>query len=488
MKIETGDYSPATLEVDAIVAGVGEDRKLDESLAAINRGTDGLIERLLGQEEIATGKYSITPILAPRGIAARQLVVVGLGGERAGSDAGLAFRAAGAAAKFLAGKRRDSVAYFLDLPPVWAGIAGSMAGGVGQDRHRAEKKLFAPSRILWHRAGEGDVQRGQQVGSAILCVKDLVNGPPNFIYPQTLAARCQELGDKFGFEVEVWDEQRLHAERCNALLAVAAGSERPPRLIIMRYRGGPKDQPPLGWVGKGVTFDSGGLSLKPTESMADMKMDMAGAATVIGAIQAVAALRLPVNVVGVIGCVENLISGKAYKLGDVIIARNGKTIEVLNTDAEGRVVLADALDVAVQEGCTRLVDLATLTGACMVALGRYVAGVMSNDQAWCDQVLAAARGCGEDVWQLPMYPEFDEQIKSPVADIKNIGDGRWGGAITAAKFLEQFVGATPWCHFDIAGPAFFEKPQPWADAGASGSFVSTLVELAVRTGEPRAKA
>ena len=232
-----------------------------------------------------------------------------------------------------------------------------------------------------------------------------------------------------------------------------------------------------------MTFDSGGLSLKPSEGMLTMKCDMAGAATMIAAAATIAALRLPVNIVAVCGLVENMTGPSAYKLGDVITSRNGTTIEIHNTDAEGRVVLADVLDVVREIGPKRIIDAATLTGACMVALGHDVAGLFANDQSWCDTVATAARTVGEPVWQLPMYPEYDDQIKSEVADIKNVGDGRWGGAITAAKFLERFVGGIPWTHVDIAGPAFAEKPRPWIDGGGTGTLVRTLVEL-VRGEEP----
>jgi len=205
---------------------------------------------------------------------------------------------------------------------------------------------------------------------------------------------------------------------------------------------------------------------------------MAGAATVLGAMNAIARLKLPVNVVGLVGLVENMVSGNSYKLGDVLTARSGKTIEVLNTDAEGRLVLADVLNVAVSRGASKIIDLATLTGACVVALGLDVAGLMTNDESWCDEVAQAAKTCGEQAWPLPMFPEFGEQIKSEIADIKNIGEGRWGGAITAAKFLEEFVDEKPWVHIDIAGPSFLEKPKPWLDGGGSGAFVRTLVEVA----------
>ena len=285
------------------------------------------------------------------------------------------------------------------------------------------------------------------------------------------------LAATFGLEIDVWDEARLQQERCGALLAVARGSAHPPRLVTIKYQGSDEADAPIALVGKGVTFDSGGYSLKPTDSMKTMKCDMAGAATVLGTLVAVARLKLPVNVTGYMGMVENMVSGDSFKLGDVLTSRQGKTIEVLNTDAEGRLVLADVLDVAVEQGAIRLVDLATLTGACVVALGTDVTGLMTNDQAWCDELMAAAQMCGEPVWQLPMFAEFGEQITSDVADIKNIGEGRWGGAITAAKFLEHFVDGRPWVHADVAGPSFAEKPKPWLDAGGTGCLLRTLILL-----------
>jgi len=278
--------------------------------------------------------------------------------------------------------------------------------------------------------------------------------------------------------IEVWDRARLTAERCGSLLAVGRGSDREERLVILKYSGGPASSPPLALVGKGVTFDSGGLSIKPTDGMKTMKCDMAGAATVLGAMQAIAKLKLPINVIGLCGLVENMLGGSAFKLGDVLHARSGKTIEVLNTDAEGRLVLADVLDVALQHQPAKIIDLATLTGACVVALGNDVAGLMTNNQAWADRVKAAADAAGEALWQLPMFAEYGEQIRSEVADIKNVGEGRWGGAITAAKFLEEFVAGKPWVHLDIAGPAFLESSKPYLDAGASGWGVRTLVEIA----------
>jgi len=276
----------------------------------------------------------------------------------------------------------------------------------------------------------------------------------------------------------VLDQQALETEKMGSLLAVARGSGRPPRVVVLEYRGAPGNgHKVLGLVGKGVTFDSGGLSLKPTDGMLTMKCDMAGAASVLAAVVAIARLKLPVNVIGIVGLVENMTGGRAMKLGDVLRSRRGVTIEVQNTDAEGRLVLADVLDLALSRGVDYIVDLATLTGACVVALGEDVVGAMSNNQAWCDRVLGAAQAAGEDAWQLPMFEHYAELIKSDVADIRNVG-GRWGGAITAAKFLERFVGDKPWVHLDIAGPAFAAADKPHREGGGTGVMVRTLVELA----------
>ncbi len=300
------------------------------------------------------------------------------------------------------------------------------------------------------------------------------------MFPSAFAAAATQIAAEIGLEIEVWDETQLQQQRCGALLAVARGSAKPPRLVIVKHHGADSSQPTLALVGKGVTFDSGGLSLKPSDGMKTMKCDMAGAATVLAAMRAIAQLKLPINAIGVMGLAENMVGPDSYKLGDVLTARNGRTIEVHNTDAEGRLVLADALSVAVEQGAAKMIDLATLTGACVVALGNDVAGLMTNDSTWCDVIAAAAKHCGEPAWELPMFEEYGQQIRSEVADIKNVGEGRWGGAITAAKFLEEFVAKVPWTHIDIAGPAFLEKPKPWLDAGASGVMVRTLVEVARR--------
>lgn len=481
MLIERVKSTVLDTPADALAIGVFEDEPLSGPAAEVDTALRGAIAALRERQEFSGGAGEAVPLLVPVG-AAKAVWLCGLG-RREAFDAGTAFRAAASAARSMAAKPRETAALFLD--DGWqsecteSGVAGATTGCVGQDLYREEKKRHPFAKLLWSGNDGPAIEHGSIIGQGVNLTRRLVNTPADDIYPETFAERAAEMASSVGLGIEVWDERRLESERCGALLAVAKGSSRPARLVILRHDGGQPSDPPLAIVGKGVTFDSGGLSLKPSEGMLTMKCDKAGACTMLGAMQAIAALKLPVNVIGIAGLVENMTGPAAMKLGDVLLARNGRTIEVHNTDAEGRLVLADALAVAVDLGAAKIVDLATLTGACIVALGTEVAGVMTNDQPWCDAIVAAAGRAGEPVWQLPMYPEiYDELIKSEVADIKNVGQGRWGGAITAAKFLEQFVGETPWTHIDIAGPAFRDKPQPWCDAGASGQYVRTLVELA----------
>jgi leucyl aminopeptidase len=488
MKIQLSKSPLPTVAADAVVLGIfaGEkpsDAKAPPAVAAADKATDGLLSKLVERQDITGKSYELTPLLAPQGIAAAQLLIVGLG-DREKFSSGVAFRAAAATAKQLAGKKRGIVAFYLGdtkAHETEAAVAGAIVGCQGQDLYRAEKKRQPFDEILWSGSDEKTLAAGIAIGESMNLTRRLVNEPPDNIYPETFANQAREVAKANNLNCEIWDQARLEEEHCGSLLAVARGSSRPARLVILRYTGAKTDAPLLALIGKGVTFDSGGLSLKPSDGMLTMKCDMAGAATVLGAMQAIARLKLPINVVGLMGLVENMTGPAAFKLGDVLTARSGKTIEVHNTDAEGRLVLADVLNVALDQKPAKLIDLATLTGACVVALGTETVGAMTNNQPWCDTILECAGRVGEPIWQLPMTPEiYDEQIKSDVADIKNVGDGRWGGAITAAKFLEQFVGDVPWTHLDIAGPAFIEKPKPWTDGGASACMLRTLVEVARR--------
>jgi leucyl aminopeptidase len=487
MEVRTLTSSPATAQADAVVVGVYADGQLAAPARQVDDAIGGLLTRLIEAKEISGKSNEVFTLWGQSGVKAKQIVTVGMG-SRASRDAGAVHRAAGAAARAVSSKSRGTVAFALDddfeAAAIDAGVAGAIVGCHGQDLYRAERRRHPFQEILWWKGEATALERGRVLGDCVNFTRRLVNQPAEDIYPESFAQVASRMAGECGLTAEVWDLERLQAERCGALLAVARGSAREPRLVIVRHQGASEESPTLALVGKGVTFDSGGLSIKPSDGMKTMKCDMAGAATVLGAMRAIALLKLPVNVVGLMGLVENMTGPAAYKLGDVLTARSGKTIEVLNTDAEGRLVLADVLDVAQSGGADRIIDLATLTGACVVALGTEVAGLMTNDQAWCDQLSTAAAACGESVWQLPMFAEYDELIQSEVADIKNIGQGRWGGAITAAKLLEQFVGGLPWTHIDIAGPAFRDSAKPWCDAGASGAMVRTLVEVVRRLGEP----
>jgi len=479
--ITTDSTAAAAVEVEALVLFLTEGGVGTGAAAGIDTATGGLLGRLAAGGDLTGKRFECTPLLAPPGLQTGQLLIVGLG-TREQVDAGVLYRAAATAARQLAARPRSRVAFLAESG--WTprqteqAVAGAAVGMIGQDLYRAERRRTPFARTLWLGADPAAVTAGATIGTGVNLARRLVNLAPDDLYPESFAAEAAAIAGRTGLEIEIWDEERLLRERCHGILAVARGSHRPARLVLARHRGNDGPAPQLALVGKGVTFDSGGLSLKPSESMMGMKCDMSGAAAMLGAAATIAALHLPIDVVAAIGLVENMTGPAAYKLGDVITARSGTTIEVHNTDAEGRIVLADVLDVVRGLAPRRIVDAATLTGACMVALGHDVAGLFTNDQPWCDAVAGAARAVGEPVWQLPMYAEYDEQIVSDVADIKNVGDGRWGGAITAAKFLERFVGDIPWTHIDIAGPAFAEKPKPWTDGGGTGAMVRPLVELA----------
>jgi leucyl aminopeptidase len=478
MKIVSSPQDWAVDPCDALVVALDEDWAQRPEFQVLDRATSGWFARAMQSAEVSTKPNKVSTLIAPAGIPAGVLAIVGTG-SASSTSCNTYHRAAGSAMRAIASKPRSVVRFvgFGNSPlEIRAAIAGAMVGAQGQDLYKSEKSTHSPDIVQWFGANDAQIRAGQIVGESVNLARYLVNQPPNMMYPETFAHRAVEVADQAGFSVEVWDKDRLEQQRCGSLLAVARGSVREPRLLIFRYRGSTPDSEPLALVGKGVTFDSGGYSLKPNDGMLTMKCDMAGAATVLGIFNAVAKLKVRRNLIGVVGLVENLVSGDAFKLGDVLRSRSGKTIEIHNTDAEGRLVLADCLDVALQENPTQLIDFATLTGACVVALGNDVAGLMSNNSALQSAVQTFTEKCGELTWPLPMHSFYGEQIAGKIADIKNVGEGRWGGAITAAKFLEEFVQGRPWVHLDIAGPAFLDSPKPWCDAGATGFLVRSFAE------------
>ncbi len=324
------------------------------------------------------------------------------------------------------------------------------------------------------------ISQGEILTRATILARDLVNEPPNVLTPAELARRARQTARRYGLAVEVLDRSAMRRLGMGALLGVAQGSANPPQLIILRHRGGRgRAAPALGLVGKGVTFDAGGISIKPSEGMETMKGDMAGAAAVIGAMMGIAALRLPLDVVGVIPAVENMPSGTAQRPGDIVRAMDGTTIEVINTDAEGRLILSDTLCYARRLGARPLVDVATLTGGVVVALGSVRTGLFSNDRALAQQVQEAGEAAGEKLWELPLDDEYEDLIKSDCADLKNTGGGKKAPAIGAARFLKHFVGEVPWVHLDINGTSLQEKAQGYQPKGATGVMVRTLIHLAM---------
>jgi leucyl aminopeptidase len=322
------------------------------------------------------------------------------------------------------------------------------------------------------------IDKGKAVAQATNMARDMVNEPANYMTPTRMAEVAKEIATKYDLELKIFDREDMEAMGMGALLGVAKGSNQPPKLVVLSYKGDEGSQNTMGFLGKGITFDSGGISIKASEGMEEMKDDMAGAAAVMTALGAIAQLKPKINVTAVIPTTENLPSGTALKPGDILKAMNGKTIEVISTDAEGRLILADALSYAAKQGVSPLIDLATLTGACRIALGTFYSGLFGNNQELIDKVRKAAERTGERMWQMPMPEEYKEQNKSDIADIKNAGN-RIGGAITAALFLAEFVDNVPWVHIDIAGTAFSSKESGYIAKGATGVGVRTLVELAL---------
>ncbi|MBC8014853.1 MAG: leucyl aminopeptidase [Sporomusaceae bacterium] len=321
------------------------------------------------------------------------------------------------------------------------------------------------------------IERAEIIGESVNLARDLVNHPAIYMTPTQMAVYAQEIAKKNNLEILILDSEDMEKENMHALLAVAKGSSQPPKMIVLKYIGDASNHHFTAFVGKGVTFDSGGISIKPSLNMGEMKSDMAGGAAILGTMLGIGKLRPKVNILGIIPCTENMPSGYAYKPGDVISSMSGKTIEIITTDAEGRLILADAITYAQQLGATQIIDVATLTGACVVALGNIASGLLSNNKDLCSQVLDAAVHTGEKMWELPNFPEYKEQIKSDIADLKNSG-GRMAGAITAGLFIAEFVNDIPWVHIDIAGTAESNKNNGYNVKGGTGVGVRTLIQLA----------
>ncbi len=427
------------------------------------------------------GKTALIEIGSGRGL--KRLVVVGLG-QRDAIDAELLHLAAAAGVQVAQQIKAATIVAQLPVTGLeQACVEGLFVGLYRFDRYLSGKdaRAFRPQRLVFvtkeASVARRAAARAECVAEAMTTARDLVNEIPRVLNPVAYAKEIRTLFRGTGVSVKVFDHKQLRTMRMRSLLEVGVGSAVPPRVVHMVYKPPRRTRKRIALIGKGVTFDAGGYNLKGTGNIEAMKGDMAGSAAVVGALLAAARLGVKAEVHGVVGLVENLVSGKAYKPGDILHTRKGKTVEVNNTDAEGRLVLVDLLDYASTTiKPSAMIDLATLTGACVVALGTMASAAMGNDDALRKEIVAAAGRAGEKVWPMPLYKEYMEQLKSPIADLHNTG-GRWGGSITAGLFLQEFVGeGIPWVHLDIAGPAFFEKTHAFWGRGGTGAGVATLVE------------
>ena len=485
----------AKTKVDAFMAGLFEGtERLAGDLAVFDEALGGAISRLLEQGEIKGESGEVTVVHTLGRLAAARVAVVGLGKKEQFKQDRLR-GAVAAACRLLNKKSLATVAIsasgggIFDITPgkVAQAIAeGALLGVYSFRKHitkKAEHGEIEELMIVAANEAERTIlergsEKGRVVAEATTLARDMVNEPGNYMNPADMAEMAAKLAQENGLELTILGRDRMQELKMGALLAVSQGSCNEPKFIVLKYNGADSEDIDLALVGKGVTFDSGGISIKPANKMEEMKGDMAGGATVMAAISAIARLKPKINVTAIVPAVENLPSGSAYRPGDILTAMTGKTIEVISTDAEGRLILADALGYAVKLGAKNIIDVATLTGACQIALGAVCSGAMGNDQGLIDKVIAAGTEAGEPAWQLPMYDEYKEQLKSDVADIKNVG-GRMAGAITAAQFLAEFVGETPWVHLDIAGTGTAEKERGHLAKGATGVPVATLVNLAL---------
>jgi leucyl aminopeptidase len=478
----------AILAADA-QTGKGPEAKPQPVLLTSDPAIKAAAEAVLASGEYKGGANETLLLHAPVGLAAKRLLLVGAGKLEKASIHSVR-NAAGTAVRFAKPRGIREMAFALPetqkLAPaecLRATAEGAFVGDFDPDTYKSDRKDQSVQSFTVAVLPGADQQalqaafaEGIIIGESQTLTRSLVNEPGNKLTPTVLGQRAAAMAKEVGIACQVYSTDKLHELKMGAFWSVSQGSAEPPALIVMRYEPeGVKDGPVLGLVGKGITFDTGGISIKPSDNMEKMKYDMAGGAAMIGAMRAIALLKPRVRVIGIVCAAENMPDGKAQKPGDVQTAMSGKTIEIINTDAEGRLVLADGLAYAKQLGATHLIDAATLTGACVVALGMVNAGVFSNDDETYGKFAAALERSGEKFWRLPLGDEYVEMIRSEIGDIKNTG-GRWGGAITAAEFLHTFAEDTPWIHLDIAGVAWAEETKSYMAKGPSGIAVRSIVE------------
>src|SRR5437764_579516 len=486
----TLSLSPAAqVETECLVAVVldrGEKDKAQVSVSTGDKAVQQSAADVISTGDVTGKNFETTWLHKPAGLKAKRLLLLG-GGKAKGFSTSELRKLAGAAVRAL--KPRNVRSFAFALPEgmaaeeaVKAIIEGALVGNFDPDTYKSDRKDQNVESVTVVASGDqAALQRALEEATVVAesqnFTRQLVNEPSNRMTPTVLADHAQAMAKETGLKCEVYGADKIKELKMGAFWGVAQGSDEPPALIVMRYEpAGAPEKPVLGLVGKGITFDTGGISIKPADGMEKMKYDMAGGATMIGAMRAIALLKPKVKVIGIVCATENMPSGKAQKPGDVQIAMSGKSIEIINTDAEGRLVLADGLFYARQLGCTHLIDAATLTGACVVALGNVNAGAFANNDDLYERFSKALQRSGEKMWRLPLDDEYKEIIRSGIADIVNSG-GRWGGAVTAAMFLKEFVEDTPWIHLDIAGTAWVDEAKPFIAKGPSGIAVRSLIEF-----------
>jgi leucyl aminopeptidase len=488
MEVKTDSRQFHEIECDALVVAVFEGEKPEEGLLAeIDKRSNGVIASLVETREFTGKSGESAYVHNPGDMKSRRLLLLGVGKKEEFTTDGVR-KMAGTAARKLRGKKARAFALLRrsQLPigeSAQAATEGALISLFDPDKYHTSDKTENPLQTMILAAPDAGmdemkraIERGRIIAEATNFARELINEPANVITPTELARRAEEVAKEYGLEIDVLDDARMKDLEMGAFLGVAQGSSEPAKIIVLTYTPKTESKETIAIVGKGITFDTGGISIKPSDGMEKMKYDMAGGATTIGAMSAIAQLKPAVKVIGIVPATENMPGGRAQRPGDVVRAMTGKTIEVINTDAEGRLILADAVAYARKLGATKIVDLATLTGAVSIALGDVYVAILGADQAWIDQVLAAAKKAGEKVWQLPLDQDYREQIKSEIADIKNVG-GRKAGTITGAYFIREFVEDTPWAHLDIAGTAWNETAKPHLAVGPTGVCLRTLVNL-----------
>jgi len=490
IQIEGQPYS--SVPADAVVTYVFEkDEKIDGALADMDSRMQHQLAALADGGELTGKALEFTLIHFPDGLDAKRLLLVGAGKPEKFAVSDLR-KIAGAALRYLKPRGVKKVAFLAregerGLAAVEAVAEGVIVADFESDKYSTQKKkneIQSVSLVGFDTSAHlaSALDRGRAIAESQNFARDLINEPSNRLTPRILAARAEAMAKEAGLAIEVLDERKIAELKMGALLGVAQGSAEPPRVIVVRYSpqtprtGGPV----LGLVGKAVTFDTGGISIKPADNMEKMKYDMGGGATMLGAMRALAFLKPPVPVIAVIPATENMPSGRAQKPGDVQVAMSGKTIEVINTDAEGRLILADGIHYARKLGCTHLIDAATLTGAIQVALGSVNVGAFGTPRDYLDKFLESAKAAGEKMWPMPIDEEYEELIKSTIADIRNTGTGKGGGAITAAWFLKEFAEDTPWIHLDIAATCWVDEGKPWLAKGPTGVAIRSIVDFALK--------